>query len=78
MVDVDVPLLEVAFIELFSGKGFMFLSSLIFFSVPNCERLGFLSPLAVWTLEDLISSVGSIDHGPAIKALSSPYSQISH
>jgi hypothetical protein len=27
-------------------------------------------PLAVWTLEDLISSVGSIDRGAAIKALS--------
>ena len=27
-------------------------------------------PLAVWTLEDLIASVGSIDRGAAIKALS--------
>ena len=27
-------------------------------------------PLAIWTLEDLISSVGSIDRGAAIKALS--------
>ena len=30
----------------------------------------FFYPLAVWTLEDLISSVGSIDRGAAIKALS--------
>ena len=30
----------------------------------------FSYPLAVWTLEDLISSVGSIDRGAAIKALS--------
>jgi len=45
VVDVDVPPLEAAFIELFSEK-------------------------SVWTLEDLISSVGSIDRGAAIKALS--------
>jgi len=45
VVDVDVPPLEAAFIELFSGK-------------------------SVWTLEDLTSSVGSIDRGAAIKALS--------
>ena len=32
--------------------------------------LVFSYPLAVWTLEDLISSVGSIDRGAAIKALS--------
>jgi len=45
VVDVDVPPLEAAFIELFSEK-------------------------SVWTLEDLISSIGSIDRGAAIKALS--------
>jgi hypothetical protein len=43
---------------------------LIFFSVSDCERLVFSYHLAVWTLEDLISSVGSIDRGAAIKALS--------
>ena len=30
----------------------------------------FSYPLAIWTLEDLITSVGSIDRGAAIKALS--------
>ena len=70
-MDVDVPPLEAAFIELFSGKGlFPFPFHLRLFSVPNCGRLVFCYPLAVWTLEDLISSVGSIDRGAAIKALS--------
>ncbi|KAF8157822.1 hypothetical protein B0H34DRAFT_656905 [Crassisporium funariophilum] len=45
VVEVDVPPLEAAFIELFSQKG-------------------------VWTLEELIVAVGSIDRGSAIKALS--------
>ncbi|KAF8816437.1 hypothetical protein BYT27DRAFT_7221469 [Phlegmacium glaucopus] len=44
VVDVDVPPLEAAFIELFSQK-------------------------ALWTSEELISSIGSIDRGAAIKAL---------
>ena len=44
------------------------LSTLIFFFVSGC--LVFSYHLAVWTLEDLISSVGSIDRVAAIKALS--------
>ena len=70
-VGVDVPPLEAAFIELFSEKRlFSSLVFFFFFSFPNFERLVFPYPLAVWTLEELTSSVGSIDRGAAIKALS--------
>jgi anaphase-promoting complex subunit 2 len=71
VVDVDVPPLEAAFIELFSGKGLVFVP----LPPPSLFSLlltvnAFSYPLAVWNLEDLISSVGSIDRGAAIKALS--------
>lgn len=74
VVDVDVPPLEAAFIELFSEKG---LSTPRLFFCFNCERLVLPYPLAVWTLEDLISSVGSIDRGATIKALSRTNSRAS-
>ena len=49
---------------------FRSLPTLIFLSVSECELLCLSYHLAVWTLEDLISSVGSIDRVAAIKALS--------
>ena len=58
-MDVDVPLLEAAFIEPFSEKGLS--TSRLFFFVPNCESLLFSYRIAVWSLEDLITSVGSIE-----------------
>jgi anaphase-promoting complex subunit 2 len=70
VVDVDVPPLEAAFIELFSGKGlfsFLFQPPSFFYLLLT---VNVCYPLAVWSLEDLISSVGSIDRGAAIKALS--------
>ena len=42
---------------------------LVLFQFPLLVR-SLTSFLDVWTLEDLISSVGSIDRGAAIKALS--------
>ena len=62
MVYVDVPPLEAVFIELFSEKGLISFSLHYYFFSLSLTVNFFLSyPLAVWTLVNIISSVGSID-----------------
>lgn len=52
MVDVDVPPLEAAFIELFSEKvhNFVLFSLLFFFLLSITVNFFLTYPLAVWTL----------------------------
>ena len=63
-ISADVPPLEAAFIELFSEQG------IIYSSCPSTSIwLTRLSSADVWTVNDLVVRVGSVDRSAALKAL---------
>lgn len=66
LIDTDVAPLEAAFIELFSEKSM--LSMLHTLHTPNAN-VGYPAGIGLWTLDELIPRVGSVDRNSALKAL---------
>lgn len=62
-IEVDVPPLEAAFIELFSEQ-----SMSLMLNDVHAKCLSLLTE--TWTLDELVNAVGSVDKSAAIKALS--------
>ena len=65
-LEVDVPPLEAAFIELFSQKRNPLLSWVWVYWIQLIGR----PSSAIWVLDDLIEAVGTVDRSASLKALS--------
>lgn len=62
-IETDVPPLEAAFMELFSQKCTCMLTTHV------CESTYTNDATALWSMDELITAVGSIDRAAALKAL---------